>query len=99
MKVMVSSRCNDPFPRDGGERLSIVRQKLKDELEAAELFGQRLFQVWINEDAPPASGDDGWDACMKQVDDADVVLVLYNGNAGMDGQHQRRRHLPRRASP
>ena len=55
------------------------------ELEAAELFGQRLFQVWINEDAPPASGDDGWDACMKQVDDADVVLVLYNGNAGWTG--------------
>jgi hypothetical protein len=79
MKVMVSRRCNDPFPRDGGERLSVVRQKLKDELEAAELFGQRLFQVWINEDAPPASGDDGWDACMKQVDDADVVLVLTMG--------------------
>ena len=82
MKVMISSRCNDLFPRDGGERLSVVRQKLKDELEASELFGQRLFQIWINEDAPPASGDDGWDACMKQVDDADVVLVLYNGNAG-----------------
>jgi hypothetical protein len=45
----------------------------------------RLFQVWINEDAPPALGDDGWDACMKQVDDADVVLVLYNGNAGWTG--------------
>src|SRR5437763_986241 len=80
-----SSRCNDPFPRGGGERLSAVRQKLKDELEAAELFGQRLFQVWINEDAPAASGDDGWDACMKQVDDADVVLVLYNGDAGWTG--------------
>jgi len=81
-RVMISSRCNDPFPRDGGELLSAVRQKLKDELEAAELFGQRLFQVWINEEAPPASGDDGWEACMKQVDEADVVLVLYNGNAG-----------------
>jgi hypothetical protein len=85
MKIMISSRCNDAFPRDGAERLSVVRQKLKDELEASELFGQRLFQVWINEDAPPASGDDGWDACMKQVDDADVVLVLYNGNAGWTG--------------
>ena len=56
MKVMISSRCNDPFPRSGGERLSIVRQKLKDELEAAELFGQRLFEVWINEDAPQPPG-------------------------------------------
>jgi hypothetical protein len=82
MKVMISSRCNDPFPRAGGESLTIVRQRLKDELQAAELFGQRLFQVWINEDAPPADGDDGWDACMKQVDDADVIVVLYNGNAG-----------------
>jgi hypothetical protein len=43
MKVMVSSRCNDPFPRDGGERLSVVRQKLKDELDAA---GAKSPSVW-----------------------------------------------------
>jgi hypothetical protein len=82
MKVMISSRCVDRFPRSGGKPLTDVRQALKDRLEAAELFGQKLFHVWINEDAPPTPGDTGWDACIKQVDEADVVLVLYNGNAG-----------------
>jgi hypothetical protein len=48
---------------------------LKDRLMAAGLFGQRVFEVWINEDAPPAAGDAGWDECMKQVDAADVLLV------------------------
>ena len=79
---MISSRCSDRFPRDKGEPLSEVRRMLKDRLMAAGLFGQRVFDVWINEDAPPAAGDAGWDECMKQVDAADVLLVLFNGNAG-----------------
>jgi hypothetical protein len=82
MKVMISSRCLDPFPRTGGKPLSEARRALKDRLMEAELFNQKLFDVWINEDAPPSPGDTGWDACMKQVDEADVILVLYNGNAG-----------------
>lgn len=80
--VMISSRCNDPFPADG-KPLSDLRKRIKAELEAEALLGRQLFEVWINEDAPPAdTSQDSLDVCLKAVDDADIVLVLANGNAG-----------------
>ena len=82
LRVMISSRCNDPFPRTAGQPLSDVRQRLKDELEAVELLNHQLFEVWINEDAPPTPGSDGWDVCMAEVDKSDILIVLFNGNAG-----------------
>lgn len=82
IKVMISSRCNDRFPADG-PALSELRKDLKRDLEAVTLFGEPLFEVWINEDAPPAdTSQDSLDVCLKEVDKADVVLVLSNGNAG-----------------
>ena len=82
IKVMISSRCNDPFPA-GGKPLSEMRKAIKKELEAESLFGEDLFEVWINEDAPPAdTSQDSLDVCLESVDKADIVLVLANGNAG-----------------
>jgi hypothetical protein len=83
---MVSSRCLDHFPAVGAIDLSDVRRRLKDRIEKVKLFGQQLISVWINEDAPPAPGEEGWDACMQQVDRCDILLVLYNGNAGWTAQ-------------
>ena len=82
LKVMISSRCNDPFPA-GGQALSDLRKAIKGELEAVKLFDRQLFEVWINEDAPPAEvGSDSVEVCLKAVDEADVLIVLSNGNAG-----------------
>jgi hypothetical protein len=83
---MVSSRCLDKFPASSTVELSDVRRRLKDRIEKVKLFGQRIFSVWINEDAPAAPGQDSWDACMQQVDKCDILLVLYNGNAGWTAQ-------------
>lgn len=84
IRVMISSRCTDEIAFRGERApLSVVRGVLKAELESERLFSSPLFEVWINEDAPPAPGtDDSWDLCMKQVKEADVVLVLYNGVSG-----------------
>jgi hypothetical protein len=84
IRVMISSRCNDPIPFGGApSTLSAVRLRMKQELEQVALLDSRLFDVWINEDAAPAEGTaDSWDACLKQVREADIVLVLYNGSAG-----------------
>jgi hypothetical protein len=82
VKIMISSRCNDFFPASSRQPLTDTRRVLKTRLEATKLFGQQLFEVWINEDAPPAAGDDGWEACMREVGACDVLVVLYNGNAG-----------------
>lgn len=81
---MISSRCIDKILLDSEEReLSDVRSLLKQELSNTHLFDSKLFEVWINEDAPPDEGSlDSWEHCMKQVREADIVLVLYNGNSG-----------------
>lgn len=86
IRLMISSRCNDQFPAAGGEgsqTLTEIRQILKREIEAEQLFGDAIFEVWINEDAPPEPGSqDSWDLCTQQARDCDLLLVLYNGNAG-----------------
>jgi hypothetical protein len=86
IKVMLSSRCNDGFPApvtEGGQALSEIRRKLKQKIEAQTLFGRKVFDVWINEDAPPEDGtNDSWETCIKEVRDCDILIVLFNGNAG-----------------
>lgn len=86
IKIMISSRCKDGFPvsiKKGGQNLTEIRRELKKEIEAHKLFGAATFEVWINEDAPPAPGTlDSWDKCMDQVKDCDILLVLANGSAG-----------------
>jgi hypothetical protein len=84
IRVMISSRCTDKI-EFGGKPVSLseVRLEIKSKLEKERLLGAELLEVWINEDAPPEEGTtDSWDTCLKQVDEADIVIVLYNGNAG-----------------
>jgi hypothetical protein len=84
IRVMISSRCNDKFPSGKtGRALSGIRRELKAEIGALELFGTRLFEVWINESAPPGGGTwDSWETCIQAVNDCDILIVLSNGNAG-----------------
>jgi len=84
INVMISSRCNDPFPPDQSEiTLSDIRKEIKEELEGLELLTDEFVKVWINEDASPEEGStDSWDTCLQQVKRADILICLYNGNAG-----------------
>lgn len=86
IRVMLSSRCNDKFPtaaKKGSQTLSEIRRALKVEIESISVFGKKLFEVWINEDAPPAAAAvDSWEKCLAQVRDCDILIVLSNGNAG-----------------
>lgn len=83
IKVMISSRCNDSFPAGAASTLTQIRRELKTEIEAADLFGKKLFEVWINEETPPKGGTwDSWDVCLQAVADCDILLAIYNGNAG-----------------
>jgi len=86
IRVMISSRCNDLFPlapAKGQQTLSGIRAELKQEIEDATVVGQKLFEVWINEDSAPAPAtSDSWETCMEQVRACDVLIVLSNGNAG-----------------
>ncbi|MDH1500350.1 DUF4062 domain-containing protein [Comamonas terrigena] len=89
IKVMLSSRCMDPFSTDSGMTLTDLRRELKADIESVQILGRKLFEVWINEDAPPAEGtQDSWDTCLKAVRDCDVLIVLSNGNAGWAASDQ-----------
>lgn len=82
---MLSSRCNDRFPHGvaASPTLTDLRKELKKDIEEAEVFGGKPFEVWINEVAPPKGGKwDSWDVCIEAVKDCDILLVLSNGNAG-----------------
>jgi hypothetical protein len=83
--VMVSSRCSDPIDF-GGEpgNLSGVRRSLKEMLREVTLLHpeQKMFKVWINEDEDNEQSLPVWERCMEKVREADIILVIYNGNSG-----------------
>lgn len=84
IEIMISSRCGDSFPLDNpeGRTLSLIRKRIKKEIEEIKVFGKHFFKVWINEDAAEDASLNSWDACMKAVKKCDIFLCLYNGNAG-----------------
>src|SRR4030095_16932646 len=85
IRVMLSSRNNDLIPdgQGGTVPLRTVREDLQKELQGDKLLGFKLLEVWINEEAGAESGaTDIWDTCMEQVDRADILVVIYNGEAG-----------------
>lgn len=80
IRVMISSRCKDAF---AGKPLSTYRVALQQAIETARIFGQAVFEVWINERAGPAPATQNWWAwCIGQARDCDLMVVLYNGCSG-----------------
>lgn len=69
--------------------MSEVRQAIKEAVEAIQPAGHRVFDVWIHEDESHSAGDrNTWDTCMTKSRQADIFLVLYNGNAGWSGSSE-----------
>jgi hypothetical protein len=85
--MMLSSRCKDSVTFEGHlQELASVRKAIKKAIEAIQPNNRQLFEVWIHEDESHTAGDQNtWDTCMTKARQADVVLVLYNGNAGWSG--------------
>jgi hypothetical protein len=83
LRVMLSSKCETEFPTGSKRELSDIRRDLKEEIEGIKIGGKQLFDVWINEETPPQGGTwDSWDVCIQAVRECDILIVLYNGDAG-----------------
>jgi hypothetical protein len=61
--------------------LTHVREDLAALIKAESIFDEPLFEPWINEPAS-ATADDIWDECMARVQRADILIVIYSGDAG-----------------
>jgi hypothetical protein len=84
IRVMLSSRNKDRIPDGKGSvTLEEVRRELQATLQEEQFCGYALLEVWINENAGAEDGTgDVWDQCLKQVDECDILVVIYNGHAG-----------------
>ncbi len=85
IRVMISSRCSDSIRKAGGGsvKLSDLRIEAKRTIEAFRLFNRDTFECWVHEDEAALPGNaDVWDQCLNAVGRCDVLLVLFNGNAG-----------------
>lgn len=85
IRVMISSRCMDTVPTEDGasKPLTDVRKAIKQRLEAERLCGEQVFRVDITPEHPQAGADESfWEASIEAVRRADIVIVLYNGDAG-----------------
>lgn len=94
IRVMISSRIRtriDSTTVGGGIAISEARLRLKQTLEDARLFDLPPFEVWTSEAAGDASlglTDAAWDESVRRAREADIVLVLYTGEAGWAAPHR-----------
>jgi len=84
IRVMISSRCKAEISFEGKSvLLSDLRERLKKQIEELAFWpGQpNLFDCWINEVSSGAD-ETWWESSLKESRDADIVIVLYNGQSG-----------------
>ncbi len=86
IRVMISSRCKATIPYKGKPvLLSELRKLLKKDIETLVLWpGQNtLCDCWINEDSAGSElNETWWERCLRESRQADIVIVLYNGESG-----------------
>src|SRR5882762_6500940 len=86
IRVMISSRCSATVPYKGNPvPLSEVREILKKDIKALALWAGQdtLCDCWINEDSPSSPmNETWWERCLNEARQADLVIVLYNGESG-----------------
>lgn len=85
LKLMLSSR-SDKFsiPDGSGGSISLrdVRVQIRRDIEEANFLGESLLDVWINETEDGDHDETAWDECIRQAEDCDLFISLYDGSAG-----------------
>ncbi|UCF90758.1 MAG: hypothetical protein JSW39_21095 [Desulfobacterales bacterium] len=82
IRVMISSRSNTTV-FNPPVSLKRLRRFLKDFIvQKLKISEEPLFEVWICEDDTGEGIDSWWETSKEEVRKADLVLVLYTGEAG-----------------
>ena len=85
IKIFISSKVTPAFEglTETDYTLEKLRKFVKAELEKEMFLGEKIFDVITNEDGFEADfTQDAFNACIKKVSEADVIIILYNGDAG-----------------
>ena len=80
LRVIFSSRAATRV--FGDTTLTELRLALKAQVEGIRIGGHQPFEVWIHEDDPAPAGRTILEGSLDEISRADVVLVLYTGEAG-----------------
>jgi len=85
LKVFISSKVNPIFEGldDKDYTIGKLRNFLKTQLESETFLGQKIFNVILNEEGFEQDfTQDAFNACLDKVAKADIIIILYNGDAG-----------------
>jgi hypothetical protein len=84
IKVFISSRVNSVLTGLPGQHtLTELRRFLCAELQKQVFLGEQVLEVLINEETfTGALNQNAFDNCMRELRSANIVIILYNGEAG-----------------
>jgi hypothetical protein len=84
IKIFLSSRVNSSFKKlDPTFSLADLRGFLKKELAGQTFFDEQILDVKINEESFDSTiAKDAFDNCMSVMRSCNVIIILYNGEAG-----------------
>ncbi|MCX6266637.1 MAG: DUF4062 domain-containing protein [Bacteroidetes bacterium] len=88
IKVFLSSRVQPVFQGlDRDFALTDLRKYLRETLESEEFLGEKILEVIMNESSFKSDfTKDAFDNCLKTMRSCNVIIVLYNGEAGWSAE-------------
>jgi len=84
LKIFISSKVNPEFEGlDGKFTIGNLRDYIKTEIEGEKFLNEPIFEIIMNEEGFAATfTEDAFNTCLTQVSKADIVIILYSGDAG-----------------
>lgn len=83
INVFLSSRITASVTYRGASKsFGVLRDEIRSEIEALEIFGERPFQVFISEQASVGSERNAVEQCRRLARECDIFIAVTNGEAG-----------------
>jgi hypothetical protein len=85
IKIFLSSKVTSVFENIDvpDYTLEKLRKFIKSEFEGIEFLGEKIFSIVTNEEGFESSfTGDAFDTCIKNIKKCDLIIILYNGDAG-----------------